>query len=93
MNKNLYSAEKSAGKLLEISQLLNGSCEDLVKPGRIFQKEFEVKLKHKDSSHEMKEVLMYAFSDLIVLAKSAPTLRNKQQQKMVLCFYLSLIHI
>ena len=87
VNKNVYSAEKSSGKLLEIYQLLNGSCEDLVKPGRIFQMELEVKFKHKHSSDEMKQVFMYVFSDLIVLAKSAPTLRNKQQQKMVLCFY------
>ena len=49
--------------------------------------ELEVKFKHKHSSDEMKQVFMYVFSDLIVLAKSAPTLRNKQQQKMVLCFY------
>jgi len=87
VNKDLYSAEKSAGKLLEIYQIMNGSCEDLVKPGRLFQMELLVKFKHKHSSDEMKQVFMYVFSDLIVLAKSAPTLRNKQQQKMVLCFY------
>ena len=89
VNKDLFSAEKSAGKLLEIYQVMNGSCEDLVKPGRIFQLELTVKFKHKHSTDEMKKLYAYVFSDLIVLAKPAPTLRRKNQQKMAYSFYFS----
>jgi len=88
VNNDLSTAEESAVKLLEIYRILNGSCEDLVKPGRIFQMELDVQFRHRHSQpDDLKKLHAYVFSDLLVLSKPTPTLRNKNRQKMFLCFY------
>lgn len=65
---NTKMAEASnVKKVFEVYTLLEGSCEDLVVPGRIFVEEEEVEV--SESGSKKKELILFLFSDILLLVK------------------------